>query len=72
MDQGTGQDTVGLLLKKSEVARLLGVSTRTVENMVHRGSLPAPTYLIGPQSPRWRRCEVLHTLGLVQDTGVQL
>jgi excisionase family DNA binding protein len=72
MDQDSGQATVGLLLRKTELARLLGCSPRTVENMVRGGRLPAPIYVVGPQSPRWRRCEVLHTLGLVQDTGVQL
>ena len=65
-------DDDGLLLKKSQVAQLLGCSPRQVENLVKRGSIPKPTYVCGPQSPRWRRPELLETLGLVKDSGVML
>jgi predicted DNA-binding transcriptional regulator AlpA len=60
------------LLRKTDVAQLLGCSPRQVENLVKRGSIPKPIYVCGPQSPRWRRPELLETLGLVRDSGVML
>ena len=52
-----------VLLTKSDVAGLLQVSCRQVENLVRSGRIPAPLYL-SAQSPRWRRDEVLAALGV--------
>lgn len=52
-----------VLLLKSDVASLLQISTRQVENLVRAGRIPAPVYL-SKQSPRWRRDEVLAALGI--------
>ena len=69
-EQETREDA--LLMRKTDVAALLGCSVRQIENLVRSGRIPAPTYLVGPQSPRWRRPELLETLGLVRDSGVML
>lgn len=68
-EQETREDA--LLMRKTDVAALLGCSVRQIENLVRSGRIPAPVYL-GPQSPRWRRLELLETLGLVRDSGVLL
>ena len=52
-----------VLLTKSDVAGLLQVSCRQVENLVRSGRIHAPLYL-SAQSPRWRRDEVLAALGV--------
>ena len=52
-----------VLLLKSDVASLLQISTRQVENLVRAGRIPRPLYL-SAQSPRWRRDEVLAALGI--------
>ena len=52
-----------VLLRKDDVAKVLQVSTRQVENLVRAGRIPKPVYL-SPQSPRWRRGELLAALGL--------
>jgi len=52
-----------VLLTKSDVASLLQISTRQVENLVRAGRIPAPVDL-SKQSPRWRRDEVLAALGV--------
>lgn len=57
----------GPLMRKCEVAKLLGCSDRQVENLVKSGRIPQPIYL-GTNSPRWRRPELLASLGL-QDAG---
>lgn len=44
------------LIKKAEAAELLGISIRTLEKLIERGSLPA--YRIGPKSVRLRREEI--------------
>lgn len=69
-DQGKAPG-VGLLMKKVEVAKLLGCSDRNVENLVKSGRIPQPIYL-GPNSPRWRRPELLQALGLAENPGVML
>lgn len=61
----------GLLMKKSEVAKLLGCSERQVENLVKSGRIPKPIQL-GPNSPRWRRPEMLQALGLAENPEVML
>jgi len=68
-EQETREDA--LLMRKTDVAALLGCSVRQIENLVRSGRIPQPVYL-GPQSPRWRRPELLETLGLVRDSGVML
>jgi len=67
-EQETREDA--LLMRKTDVAALLGCSVRQIENLVRSGRIPQPVYL-GPQSPRWRRPELLETLGL-RDSGVLL
>lgn len=52
-----------VLLTKSDVAGLMQISTRQVENLVRAGRIPAPLYL-SRQSPRWRLAEVLEALGI--------
>lgn len=49
--------TLAELLTKSDVAETLKVSTRTVENLVKAGNLPAPIRL--SNHPRWRRSELI-------------
>ena len=44
------------LIKKPEAADLLGISVRTLEKMIARGSLPA--YRIGPKTVRLRREDI--------------
>ena len=51
------------MMRKRDVAELLQCSTRQVELLVKAGRLPEPLRL-GEQSPRWRRPEILQTLGL--------
>ena len=51
------------LMTKTDVALMLQVSTRQVENLVRLGRIPAPTYL-SKQAPRWRRDEVLAAIGV--------
>jgi len=50
-----------VLLTKSDVASLLQISTRQVENLVRAGRIPAPVYL-SKQSPRWVRSDLLATI----------
>lgn len=45
------------LLTKTDVAELLQVSPRTVENLVNSGRLPKPVYV--GRLPRWRP-ELIH------------
>jgi predicted DNA-binding transcriptional regulator AlpA len=52
-----------VLLRKDDVAKVLQVSTRQVENLVRAGRIPRPVYL-SPQSPRWVRAELMAALGL--------
>ena len=68
VEQPTAAAAGGLLLLKREVAALLGVSSRQVENLVKSGRIPRPLYL-GTNSPRWRRSELLASLGLQTDAG---
>ena len=50
------------LLTKSQTAKLLQCSTRQVELLTQRGRIAAPVYL-SERSPRWRRDELLASLG---------
>ena len=52
------EDKKSVLLTKSDVAAMLQVSTKQVENLVRLGRIPAPLYL-SKQAPRWRRDELL-------------
>ena len=63
--------SAGLLLTKTEVAELLSCSLRQVENLTKSGRIPQPIQL-GPNSPRWRRPELLQSLGLAENPGVML
>lgn len=54
------------LLTKADVAKLIQVSTRQVENLVKAGSLPAPIRL--SHHPRWRRSQLMAFLD-AQSTG---
>ena len=44
------------LMTKREVADLLKVCQKTVENLVRRGLLPRPIYV--GRLPRWHRSEI--------------
>lgn len=61
----------GFLLLKKQVAQLLQCSERQVEILVKSGRIPQPIQL-GPNSPRWRRPELLQALGLAENPGVML
>lgn len=63
--------SAGLLLTKTEVAGLLSCSLRQVENLTKSGRIPRPV-MLGPNSPRWRRPELLQALGLAENPGVML
>ena len=58
-------EAANLLMKKTDVAKLLGCSLRQIEHLVKSGRIPQPIQL-GPNSPRWRRPELLQALGFVE------
>jgi len=58
-------------MTKTEVAQFLGCSPRQVENLTKTQRIPKPIFL-GPNSPRWRRPELLQVLGLAENPGVVL
>lgn len=64
---GAGEQEIddSVLLRKTEVAQLLKVSVRTVENLTARGAIPAPIRL-GKFSPRWVRADLIAALGGLQ------
>lgn len=49
-------------LTKKEVAKILGISTKTVERNSKKGILPAPSY-VGERSPRWNAESIYAILG---------
>ena len=52
------------LLTKKQAAELLQCSTRQIELLAQRGKIAQPVY-ISDRSPRWRRAELLSSLGLL-------
>lgn len=56
------------LLSRQEISRVLGVSTRTLYEMVARGAFPPPLALTG-KTQRWPRAVVLRALGLAEEGG---
>ena len=54
------------LMTKSDVAKLIQVSARQVENLVKSGRLIAPIRL--GSHPRWRRSQLLAFLDAMADT----
>jgi predicted DNA-binding transcriptional regulator AlpA len=50
-------------MTKSQVAGYLQCSQRQVELLTKKGRIPKPIYL-GDSSPRWRRSELLESLGV--------
>jgi predicted DNA-binding transcriptional regulator AlpA len=46
------------LIDVGGVARILSIHPQTVRKMVKRGQLP-PSIVIGKQSRRWRRCDII-------------
>ena len=48
----------GRLLAKSAVLERLSVSRSTLHRLVAGGRFPAPTYVLGPRSPRWHEADV--------------
>ena len=50
------------LLTKKQAAELLQVSQRQIELLSQRGKIAKPVYL-SERSPRWRRDELLASLG---------
>ena len=49
-------------LTKQQVAELIHAHGKTVERAVKAGRLPAPTYQLGPRSPRWSKAEVIRVM----------
>jgi predicted DNA-binding transcriptional regulator AlpA len=64
----TATPTPPELMTKKQVAEFLQCSQRQVELLTNKGRLPKPVYL-GESSPRWRRAELLASLGTVQEGG---
>ena len=58
------------LLTKKQAAELLQCSQRQIELLTHAGRIAKPVYL-GDRSPRWRRAELLASLGTVQEGGAE-
>ncbi len=50
------------LLTKKQAAELLQCSQRQIELLTQKGRIARPVYL-GDRSPRWRRAELLASLG---------
>lgn len=59
-----GEGEPPLLLKKAEVASVLRVTERQVENLTRAGRIPAPIFVAGQRSPRWVREALLAALTL--------
>lgn len=53
------------LLSRQEISRVLGVSTRTLYEMIARGAFPPPLALSG-KTQRWPRAVVVKALGLAE------
>ena len=66
----TAAQTEPQLMTKKQVAELLQCSQRQVELLTAKGRLPKPVYL-GESSPRWKRAELLASLGTVQEGGAE-
>jgi hypothetical protein len=60
----TSEGEPPLLLKKAEVASVLRVTPRQVENLTRAGRIPAPIFVAGQRSPRWVREALLAALTL--------
>ncbi len=58
------------LLTKKQAAELLQCSQRQIELLTQRGRIAKPVYL-SERSPRWRRAELLASLGTVQEGGAE-
>ena len=58
------------LLTKKQAAELLQCSQRQIELLTQKGRIAKPVYL-GDRSPRWRRAELLASLGTVQECGAE-
>jgi predicted DNA-binding transcriptional regulator AlpA len=63
-------DQLPSLLTKRQVAEYLQCSQRQVELLTNKGRICKPIYL-GESSPRWRRAELLASLGAVEEGGVE-
>ena len=50
-------------LPASDAARHVGMETEGFRRAVRRGTLPAATYRLGPQSPRWDRVALDRAMG---------
>ena len=50
-------------LPASDAARHVGMDTEGFRRAVRRGTLPAATYRLGPQSPRWDRVALDRAMG---------
>ena len=59
------QTDVPELLTKTQAAELLQCSLRQIELLTQRGRIAKPVYL-SERSPRWRRDELLASLGQSQ------
>jgi excisionase family DNA binding protein len=50
------------LVTKRELARRLGVTTRTLDKWIAAGKIPAATVRMSRKSVNWRESEVLHII----------
>jgi predicted DNA-binding transcriptional regulator AlpA len=58
------------LLTKKQAAELLQCSQRQIELLTQKGRIAKPVYL-GDRSPRWRRAELLASLGGGSEGGAE-
>ena len=58
------------LLTKKQAAELLQCSQRQIELLTQKGRIAKPVYL-GDRSPRWRRAELLASLGGGTEGGAE-
>lgn len=58
------------LLTKRQAAELLQCSQRQIELLTQRGRIAKPVYL-GERSPRWKRAELLASIGANQEGGAE-
>ena len=58
----TAVDPGEILLGLADLAKLLGISRRTLERERAAGHVPKPTIIIGSRTPRWSRATITRWL----------
>ncbi len=66
----TATQTTPELMTKKQVSEFLQCSQRQVELLTQKKRISQPVYL-GSSSPRWKRAELLASLGTVQEGGAE-